>query len=738
MPIQLWLVVILIIVLAAPNAFGHGTPLPTVDKDQPAEVAAGAVELLEVLSTHATPLLTSAQAEKLHEAQRCARAAAQIEAGEFPEIDPAEAIHYKAAASQIVTEVCASIQDLVRIDFRPDGHRAAIEQAINVFPQSGCVLLEVVTGDGPAVCRVHKLNVSHIGHNGPVALPVGKACKTYLLLELSELPPGQSFHTLAFEEEGAKEPGFWHAITIDVPPVGQFAFEAVDGDGAHVPVFVRLTAKKTQRLFEPPNAVDLGPIMTSVTDLPIYGPGRGYMHFLPGDMRGIYWVVPGPFSMALPAGEWEVHIQHGVEYVPIVDTFTVDASQWTRKTYSLERWIDMPSRGWFSGDDHVHSRLLHSEDARVLMAFVRAADVHVANILEMGDSARTFYAQRGFGPEFRVQTGDYVLVPGQEDPRSIMGHAIGLNLQELVRDLDKYLLNDWVADEIHKQGGLYGHTHVGEGFLGIHRDMTLLMPRGKSDFASIMQNRLGTSLYYEFLNLGFKLTASAGTDTPYGGAIGLTRLFAFLGDEPFSADAWFDAVKRGRTFVSSGPILDLRVEEAYPGDEIVVEEDRPLRVRFRAEGLPGSSAPARLLLVQTGKVVEELVSSDASQGVLEGEAVLDANHGFWLAAQAAGHNTSEAHTNPVYVTRKGFRHWDFENAEALIQKRLETLDEIEALFAEQETAWKAGALQPLDRWNYHIARQAPEMRERTELVRKIYKELLDTVEVERSLRQEQE
>ena len=40
----------------------------------------------------------------------------------------------------------------------------------------------------------------------------------------------------------------------------------------------------------------------------------------------------------------------------------------------------------------------------------------------------------------------------------------------------------------------------------------------------------------------------------------------------FSADAWFDAFRRGRTFVTNGPMVELQVEDALPGDEIVVTE----------------------------------------------------------------------------------------------------------------------------------------------------------------------
>ena len=182
---------------------------------------------------------------------------------------------------------------------------------------------------------------------------------------------------------------------------------------------------------------------------------------------------------------------------------------------------------------------MSSDDADKLVAFTRAADIHVSNVLEMGNEMRTWYAQRGYGPQFRVRDGIDWLVPGLEAPRSQLGHAIGLNLRAKVRDLDHYYLNDWIAAEIHRQGGLYGHTHVGNSevkSLFTEREMALFTPMNPVDFNSIRQTKLGLDLFYDFLNRGFKMTASAGSDTPYGGTVGSVRLYAYCGKGKFTPE----------------------------------------------------------------------------------------------------------------------------------------------------------------------------------------------------------
>jgi hypothetical protein len=325
-------------------------------------------------------------------------------------------------------------------------------------------------------------------------------------------------------------------------------------------------------------------------------------------------------------------------------------------------------------------------------------------------------------------------VPGQEDPRSLLGHAIGLNLSVRVRDLHRYLLNDWWAEEIHKQGGLYGHTHVGGKACLVEREMALFTPMGIVDFNSIVQTRLGTEYFYDFLNLGFKMTASSGEDMPYTGVLSASRLYAFCGtNQPFNPDLWFEAVKRGRTFVTTGPMLDLRVEDAMPGDEITVTNNRPLRVTARAWGLAGHSVPVKLRLVKLGEIQKESPAATTNEPELKLETTLNAEHGFWLAAYAQGRDGSEALTTPVYVMREGFRFWNMNQAGRLIAQQLEVLLQIEQAITDCERVVREG-IAPLDYWNRWGAEQAGEVRQRIERTRKIYTDLQRTLENEKQLR----
>ncbi|KAA5538692.1 hypothetical protein FYK55_26625 [Roseiconus nitratireducens] len=543
---------------------------------------------------------------------------------------------------------------------------------------------------------------------------------TWLLLDLKNMPEGRHISYLSLHDFRADLPLQTIAMELETEPRGQLAVDVVDDEGESIPVLMRIEAHDGGELWEPAEALDLRPLLNDIVPH-LSSTGRGYPFYLPGDRGGRYWIVKPPLEMPLPTGKWDISVIRGLEFEPLRETVSVDEGRWTRIRLQPKRWIEMPSRGWYSGDDHVHARLQTSEDARKLIDYTAAVDIHVANVLEMGDVMRTYYPQRGFGRSFRVHDGDHWVVPGQEDPRSVLGHAIGLNLQSRVRDVNRYLSNDWVADNIHRQGGLYGHTHVGPQACFVHREMALWTHHGIVDFNSIMQATLGTELFYDFLNLGFKMTASAGADTPYGGTIGAVRTYAYCGNrDSFTPDQWFAALKRGNTFVTNGPMLEFQVDGRLPGEEILVDDDRPLRVRAKAIGAAGWSAPRGLRLIKLGETVAEVSSEDALQTELSVELTVDSRHGFWIAAHATGHDGSEAHTTPVYVTREGFRHWNVTQVPQLIEKQLRTLDEIEA---EVGKAKRLAEQSELDYWSRRTADQSDQVLEDVSAAREFYQRL---------------
>ena len=74
--------------------------------------------------------------------------------------------------------------------------------------------------------------------------------------------------------------------------------------------------------------------------------------------------------------------------------------------------------------------------------------------------------------------------------------------------------------------------------------------------------------YYRYLNCGYKLPLLGGTDKMDSNVpVGLYRTYVRLDDdEEFTYENWCANVKKGRTFLSGGPIIGLNVEGAEIGD----------------------------------------------------------------------------------------------------------------------------------------------------------------------------
>lgn len=661
---------------------------------------------------------------ELREAQQ------QLDKASNDEARRAAANRGAVAASRVLQHVKACAR-LVRVDLTSTRPVFTPGDPAELPGDTGALLLEVVAGGEGLSYSTTMFDLSlPPGESSLATLDVAPSGTTYAVIGLEHLPFSRT--TLGIEFRRPDNPPVRLPFDVTTPAPGRLKLTVLSDDtGKPAPAMVRLMWRTGGVARQPGNGIEFAPQFDK------QGKASGARNAnLPGPLADSFWCVPGPFDMTLAPGNWQIGVRRGVEHEVIFEDVTVRSGETVERTFRPKRWTDMRKRGWWSGDDHVHCRILSDEDARHLMAWVQAEDIHLANVVKMGDIYRTYFEQRGFGPNYRVVDGEYVLSPGQECPRTHdqLGHTLAMNITGLIRDTDRYFLYDEVFDAVHAQGGLSGYAHVNAGLFNVHRDMSLNVPRQKVDFVEILQfNNLGTDLYYDFLNLGCKLTASAGSDVPWGGTVGEVRTYACLEKQPFSADAWFEAFRRGHTFTTSGPMLEFRVDDALPGDELQLKTDRKLRIRARAWGDPQRMAPVKLEIVRHGEVIRAAESSDPKHPEIQLDFKVDAENGYWIAARARAGDGTSAHTTPVYVVREGLRFWKFDGLDALIAKRLASLGEIEQIVAEARRLDAEGKVET-NRYRKQLARQGDALLERVALARNLYAELKRVAEAERERR----
>ncbi len=378
----------------------------------------------------------------------------------------------------------------------------------------------------------------------------------------------------------------------------------------------------------------------------------------------------GKFTARLAPGIYTLTLTKGYEFLRQVQTLTIKPGEVVSREYQLHRWVNMPARGWYSSDDHIHLRRSPRDNSSILR-WIAAEDIHVGNLLEMGDFWATYYSQYGFGETGRYQEGNYILSSGQEEPRTPeIGHTISLGASEFVRFQGDYYAYERVFDRVHERGGISGFAHQAMTFHG-YRGMVLSVLRGKIDFLELMQfcareGPLVLDHYYHFLDLGQKLTALAGSDFPWCGRgpaygletgcaqIGDARFFTYTG-QGFSFDRWLEAVKAGHTFATTGPMLELSVNGKMPGDTINVERGATIRISAKAHGHDSQVPLTELSVVGHGETLKKVRADEPGQNRqrLSVDLELPVEHGIWIAAQASAANTQLAFTTPVYITVGG-------------------------------------------------------------------------------------
>jgi hypothetical protein len=375
--------------------------------------------------------------------------------------------------------------------------------------------------------------------------------------------------------------------------------------------------------------------------------------------------VDGSFETELKPGNYHMTISKGFEFLEQQHEITLISGEIFSKTITLERWINMPGRGWYSADDHIHIRRSPREN-QYLHKWIAAEDVHVGALLQMGDFWTTYFVQYAWGEEGVYQVDHHMLTSGQEDPRTHeIGHTIFLAADDQVRDARNYYYYDSVFDHVHELGGYTGYAHQGMSFHG-YRGMTLDVLQQKVDFLELLQFCVGGGPllydhYYHFLDLGFKLTATAGSDFPWCGygsgwnaQIGNARFYTYIEDD-FNFDGWKAGLGAGHTFVSTGPMLDFRVNGNMPGASVDVKPGTLISISATAFGHENQVPLENLEIVVHGEVIASVNAKNPGQSAarLAIEMEMPIEHGLWIAVRCKAGDLQVAHTTPVYITVNG-------------------------------------------------------------------------------------
>jgi len=414
-----------------------------------------------------------------------------------------------------------------------------------------------------------------------------------------------------------------------------------------------------------------------------YTPSEGFhrMAVVTGEH---YFHTRGTFSVELPEGPATVEVMKGFEYRPQSRRVNVVAGETQRVELTLERLVDLPRLGWYSGDNHIHMNYggIFRATPRSLLLEADGEDLHVINDLVANQAGTRIHDLAYFeGKLSSTSKPNRLLYFNEEYRPSFAGHMSLLNLKKFVfPQFDgfagtavaaHYPTNARVLEEVHGQGAVAGYVHpflvpgqdpAEDEYRGA-REFPVSAALGQVDYFDVMciwsDEYVSASVWYRVLNLGFRVPASAGTDamTNYwrAPAIGTTRVYVKAGS-PLDYGNWIRGLTQGRSFVTNGPLLFLKVEGREPGEELRVAGSGPAAVRVEVEAT--SILPMEALdIIVNGEVVSSTRVDDPHR--IRWNATVPVKKSGWIAARVTGPDRLHllmdsyiyAHTNPVYIVK---------------------------------------------------------------------------------------
>jgi TolB protein len=407
-----------------------------------------------------------------------------------------------------------------------------------------------------------------------------------------------------------------------------------------------------------------------------------------------YFYPNGASALTLPAGRYVVEASRGPEFSIARREVLVEPDGATAQDLVLDRLADMPTRGWWSGDLHVHMNYggAYRNDPAHLKFQAQAEGLHVVENLVVNKEQRIPDIGYFRTTPDAVADERFVLMHAEEFHTSFWGHTalLGLERHFLLPNYVGYAntaasslvpTNTDVFDLAHAQGGLTGYVHPFDTKpdpFDLKEPLRYALPidaaLGKVDYLEVMgfsDHLITSEIWYRLLNCGFRIPAGAGTDAfpnfaSLRGPAGLVRVFARTGAR-LDHSEFLAAIRQGRTFVTNAPLLEFALERdasadgrhaalaAEIGDEVRLPAGRH---RLQARVSLKSHVPIDHLEIVRNGVVVASIPLDASR--MQGGAVvpLDIDGSGWYIVRAYADGPRApvldlypfASTSPVYVT----------------------------------------------------------------------------------------
>ena len=384
-----------------------------------------------------------------------------------------------------------------------------------------------------------------------------------------------------------------------------------------------------------------------------------------------WYVLPGEATVELPQEKLTVEAICGIESDRVTASVDLTKAESREVRIRLPRFIDSRQNGWYAANTHLHLRNLSREESDRYLREIPAADrldvLFISHLERAADDKSYITNQYPTGRLRELESAGVLVSNGEEHRHNFgaqaegYGHVMLLGIKELVQPVSiGYGISkkhpDAPAiraglDTAHEQGGTAIWCHNNWGYEDVPNWLA-----GRLDAQNIFDGGSHGGYedsFYRYLNAGLRVPFSTGTDWFM---YDFSRCYARV-EGKLTPESWLAALKSGRTFITNGPLLELRVNDSEPGSTIDLDKPAELRVQATARGRLDFG---RLELIQKGRVVES-APARADNGHFEAklDVSVTTSEPGWLAARTTTTAKNEyaqllfAHTSAVYVTVAG-------------------------------------------------------------------------------------
>ncbi|MGB2713910.1 MAG: CehA/McbA family metallohydrolase [Vicinamibacterales bacterium] len=398
----------------------------------------------------------------------------------------------------------------------------------------------------------------------------------------------------------------------------------------------------------------------------------------------------GEFRVDVPPGVATIEAVKGFEYIPVKATAQVAEAHIARVDLKLVAMTDLSARGWCNGSTHVHMNYagnLHNTLENLLMMSA-AEDQDMVND-QIANKDNRILDHQYFVPGGKahpLSTRERVLVVGQEYRPPFYGHVFMFQLRDhLISPFTTgyegtaieslYPSNTDMFRKAKAQGATVGYVHAfgsqsadrSGGNDPLNADLGgakgFIVDAALRTTDAVEWSNSGTAGFhpwYAVLNNGLRVTAVGGEDSissmHRSKLVGSARTYVYTGDRGLDADAWFEGVRMGRAFVTTGPLLELTVNGRMPGEDAKLPASGgDAAVLARVQSI---TPLENVTLIFNGEVVEKIpLSADRKSAQLS--KTLRVTRSGWYHLRAEGNprerypldtTFAQAFTNPVWVT----------------------------------------------------------------------------------------